>query len=202
MLSRRRFLKEMGLAASTGFLVRNPFNRRTGIVHAQKKPASIWSVDAGEVRVSQGPWTILPAVQPGIHLENLYLRMPDGTRLNAFLYLPENLSRGQKIPGVLNTTPYRNMPRNDSNFARNGYASIFVDGRGSGASEGIPTVEYAPQEHQDTAAVIDWLSKQPWCNKNIGMYGTSYSAFNSVWVAAAIKPPALKAVFVRAGNKC
>jgi len=200
MLSRRMFLREMGLAASTGLLVRNPFDRRWRIAHAQRKPGSIWSVDAGEVRVSQGPWTILPGVEPGVHLENLYLRMPDGVRLNAFLYLPEDLSRGQKVPAVLNTTPYRNMPRNDSTFARNGYASIFVDVRGSGGSEGIPKDEYAPQEHQDTAAVIDWLSKQPWSNGNIGMHGISYSAFNSVWVAAAIKPPALKAIFVRAGT--
>jgi hypothetical protein len=200
MLSRRGFLKEMSVAAGTGFFVRNPFDRSMGIAPARQKPGPIWSVDAGEVRVSRGPWTVLPAVETGVHIEDLYLRMPDGVRLNAFLYLPADLSRHQKIPGVLNTTPYRNMPRKDSNFARNGYASLFVDVRGSGGSEGIPKDEYAPQEHQDTAAVIDWLSRQPWSNGHIGMYGTSYSAFNSVWVAAAIKPPALKAIFVRAGT--
>jgi putative CocE/NonD family hydrolase len=72
--------------------------------------------------------------------------------------------------------------------------------RGSGTSEGIPTDEYAVDECEDTARVIDWFSKQPWSNGNIGMYGASYSAFNSVWVAAALKPPALKAIFVRAGT--
>ena len=200
MLSRRRFLREMSLAAGSGLLLRNPSHFKAGIAPVLQKPGSIWSIDAGQVRVSRGPWTALPAVEPGVHLENLYLRMPDGVRLNAFLYLPANLPRSPKVPGVLNTTPYRNMPRNDSLFARNGYASIFVDVRGSGGSEGIPADEYAPQEHQDTAAVIDWLSRQPWCNGNIGMYGTSYSAFNSVWVAAAVKPPALKAIFVRAGT--
>lgn len=167
---------------------------------AYKPKKRLWAVDAGQVRVSPGPWTTLPVMQPGVRLENLYLRMPDGVRLNAFLYLPKNLSASQKIPGTLNTTPYRYNPRNDSHFARNGYASIFVDVRGSGGSEGFPTDEYSVQEHQDSAHVIDWLSKQPWCNGNIGMYGGSYSAFNSVWVAAALKPPALKAIYAVCGT--
>jgi putative CocE/NonD family hydrolase len=126
--------------------------------------------------------------------------MPDGVHLHALLYLPEDLKRRGKIPGVLNTTPYRNMPRSDSYLARHGYAAIYVDVRGTGASEGVPLDEYSPREHEDTAQVIDWLSKQPWCNGNVGMFGVSYSAFNSVWVAAALKPKALKAIFVLAGT--
>ena len=171
-----------------------------GIASFQPAPDSLWSVDAGKVRVFHGPWAVLPAPAPGVRLESLRLRMPDGVHLHALLYLPEDLKLRGKIPGVLNTTPYRNMPRSDSYFARHGYAAIYVDVRGTGASEGVPLDEYSPQEHEDTAQVIDWLSKQPWCNGNVGMFGISYSAFNSVWVAAALKPKALKAIFVLAGT--
>jgi putative CocE/NonD family hydrolase len=135
-----------------------------------------------------------------VYLENLRLQMPDGVRLNAFLYLPQAMAHGSRLPAVLNTTPYRFSPHADSYFARHGYASLFLDVRGTGGSDGIPTDEYSHEEHQDTAHVIAWLARQPWSNGNVGMYGVSYSAFNSVWVAAALKPPALKAIFVQAGT--
>ncbi|HEV2378376.1 MAG TPA: CocE/NonD family hydrolase [Terriglobia bacterium] len=128
--------------------------------------------------------------------------MPDGVHLNAFLYLPANQQTKAKIPGVINTLPYRYQPGSDSYFARNGYASILVDVRGTGGSEGIPLDEYSPTEYEDTTHVIDWLSKQPWCNGNIGMYGLSYGAFNSVYEAAALKPPALKAICAFSGTDC
>ncbi len=199
--SRREFLGQLGLVASSGFF-RDRFSfdlRATRMMSAAPTAAGLRSVDAGNIRVSPGPWKTLPKMVPGVHLENLRLRMPDGVHLNAFLYLPEDLS-GQKIPAVLKTTPYRNTPEADSFYARGGYGSIFVDVRGSGGSEGIPSDEYSPEEYEDTTHVIDWLSKQPWSNGNVGMYGTSYSAFNSVQIATEVKPPALKAIFAMAGT--
>jgi len=41
--------------------------------------------------------------------------------------------------------------------------------------------------------VIEWLAAQPWSTGAVGMYGTSYSGFNSLQVAAE-RPPALKAI--------
>jgi hypothetical protein len=43
--------------------------------------------------------------------------------------------------------------------------------------------------------VIGWLAEQPWSTGAVGMYGTSYSGFNSLQVAAE-RPPALKAIVV------
>lgn len=197
MISRRRFLESAGIVAGAGVLDHSLLRAGPGI---QNAPARLWATDAGRVRVSAGPWSALPATEPGVRLENLYLRMPDGVRLNAFLYLPGQLSAGLKIPGLLETMPYRYAPQNDSYPARHGYASLFVDVRGTGGSEGIPTTEYSVQEYEDIAQVIDWLSKQPWSNGNVGMYGGSYGAFNSVWTAAAVKPPALKAIFAMCGT--
>ena len=41
--------------------------------------------------------------------------------------------------------------------------------------------------------VIDWLAGQDWCDGRVGMFGTSYSGFNSLQLACE-RPPALKAV--------
>ena len=41
--------------------------------------------------------------------------------------------------------------------------------------------------------MIAWLAEQDWCDGNVGMFGTSYSGFNSLQIAAE-RPPALKAI--------
>ena len=43
------------------------------------------------------------------------------------------------------------------------------------------------------ATVIEWLATQPWSLGTVGMYGYSYSGFNSIQVAME-RPPALKAI--------
>lgn len=197
MLSRRRFLESAGMIAGTSTLAPRIAISLGPFV---KAPSYLWASDAGRVRVSPGPWRTLPTPEPGVHLENLLLRMPDGVRLNAFLYLPDDLSTGQRIPGLLETMPYRYGPEKDSYLARHGYSALFVDVRGTGGSEGRPTTEYSEAEYEDIGHVIDWLSRQPWSNGNVGMYGGSYGAFNSVWTAAVVRPPALKAIFAMCGT--
>ena len=41
--------------------------------------------------------------------------------------------------------------------------------------------------------MIAWLADRPWSNGNVGMFGTSWSGFNSLQVAM-LRPPALKAI--------
>ena len=41
--------------------------------------------------------------------------------------------------------------------------------------------------------MIAWLAEQDWCDGNVGMWGTSYSGFNSLQIACE-RPPALKAI--------
>lgn len=54
---------------------------------------------------------------------------------------------------------------------------------------------YMPYEHEGTDIydIIDWLSKQAWCNGSVGMYGGSYTGF-SQWAAAKQIHPALKTI--------
>jgi len=55
--------------------------------------------------------------------------------------------------------------------------------------------DYAPYEHEGTDIydIIDWISKQTWCNGKVGMYGGSYTGF-SQWAATKKMHPALKTI--------
>ena len=55
--------------------------------------------------------------------------------------------------------------------------------------------EIVPYEHDgsDCYDVIDWISKQPWSDGRVGMYGGSYNGFTQ-WAAAKHLHPALKTI--------
>ena len=74
-----------------------------------------------------------------------------------------------------------------------GFAVCRLDIRGTGSSEGIATDEYTAAELDDICQVIAWLAEQEWSNGRVGMYGTSWSGFNSLQVAC-LRPPALHAI--------
>lgn len=76
--------------------------------------------------------------------------------------------------------------------ADHGYVGIVADVRGKRLSP----EEVAPYEHdaEDVYEVIDWVSKQPWSNGKVGMYGGSYSGF-AQWAGLKYKVhPALKTI--------
>jgi len=169
------------------------------------RASDLWSRDAGAVRVAPGLWPGSTGLVPGVHFENVRLRMPDGVWLNALLYLPDAARGGRRVGTQLTVDPYRAEPNGwvASELVgqvQDGFAAMFLDVRGTGGSEGVCPDEYTEAEYGDTVHVIEWISRQPWSNGAVGMYGTSYSAFNSIWTAAQYKPPALKAIFVRGGT--
>ncbi|RTR02490.1 CocE/NonD family hydrolase [Halomonas nitroreducens] len=132
-------------------------------------------------------------------IENAWIPMPDGARLAAKLWLPEGAEQAP-VPGLLEYIPYRKRDARairDSQihgyFARHGYASVRVDLRGSGDSDGILHDEYLSQELEDGVEVIRWIAAQPWCNGRVGMIGISWGGFNGLQIAA-LQPPELKAV--------
>jgi hypothetical protein len=126
--------------------------------------------------------------------------MEDGVRLAASLFLPEAARGGGTVPVVLEALPYRKddatasyRPEYERLCGEYGYAVARVDLRGTGSSEGLAVDEYPASEQADLCRVIGWLAAQPWSTGAVGMYGTSYSGFNALQVAAE-RPPALKAV--------
>ena len=48
-------------------------------------------------------------------------------------------------------------------------------------------------EQDDIYDIIDWISKQEWCNGKVGMYGGSYTGF-SQWSTVKNSHPALKTI--------
>ncbi len=124
--------------------------------------------------------------------------MSDGVCLSTRLYLPEG--DDGPWPVLLEALPYRKddlTASYASEYRRlrdeGRFAVARVDLRGTGASEGFAEDEYPAQEQADLSEVIAWLAAAPWSNGKVGMYGTSYSGFNSLQLAAE-RPPGLAAV--------
>lgn len=132
-------------------------------------------------------------------VENVWIPMEDGTRLSAKIWLPED-AETNPVPVILEYLPYR---KNDFTalrdsirhpyFAGHGYASIRVDMRGSGDSDGILYDEYLPKEQSDALEILHWIEAQPWSTGKVGMIGKSWGGFNGLQVASH-KPKQLKAV--------
>ena len=132
-------------------------------------------------------------------IENVWVPLPDGTRLAAKIWLPGD-AETRPAPAVFEFLPYRKgdgtAGRDEVMYrylAGHGYAGVRVDLRGHGESEGSPDDEYTQQEHQDAVDVIAWIAEQEWCSGSVGMTGISWGGFNSLQVAA-LRPPALKAI--------
>ncbi|MEY8839860.1 CocE/NonD family hydrolase, partial [Cribrihabitans sp. XS_ASV171] len=132
-------------------------------------------------------------------IENIWIPMPDGTKLAARIWLPED-AEADPVPAILEYLPYRKRDGTVERdhlthpyFAGHGYAGVRVDMRGTGDSEGVCLGEYLMQEQDDALAVIEWLAAQPWCSGKVGMIGISWGGFNGLQVAAR-QPQALGAV--------
>ena len=139
------------------------------------------------------------SLRPITENPDLGINMPDGTRLSARTWIPDD-AKDAPVPAILEFLPYRKRDGTTARdclthpyFAKRGYACIRVDMRGNGDSEGLMEDEYSPQELADAVETIKWLAAQPWCNGNVGMMGISWGGFNSLQVAA-LQPDALKAI--------
>ncbi|MGA2871730.1 MAG: CocE/NonD family hydrolase, partial [Verrucomicrobiota bacterium] len=109
-------------------------------------------------------------------IENTWIPMPDGVKLAARIWLPDN-ARQHPVPAIFNYCPYfaRLFTRPDDDaifpyYASHGYACVRVDIRGSGNSQGRPLDEYVQQEQDDGVEIIQWIASQPWCSGAVGIF--------------------------------
>lgn len=100
----------------------------------------------------------------------------------------------QPLPVVLFYTTYY-QGKTDDFFAKlsaeRNYIGIVAYARGIRSD----LKEYAPYEHEGTDVydIIDWISKQSWCNGKVGMFGGSYTGY-SQWATVKHIHPALKTI--------
>jgi uncharacterized protein len=130
-------------------------------------------------------------------IENLWIPLPDGTRLAAKLWRPVGAGR---FPAILEYLPYRKHDGTRTRdqglhmyLAGHGYACLRVDIRGTGESEGVLHDEYSEVEQLDGCDVIGWIAAQDWCDGQVAMIGISWGGFNGLQIAAR-RPLGLKTV--------
>ncbi len=127
-----------------------------------------------------------PAATESILIEkDVDVPMRDGARLKADVFRPKD---GARVPALLNLGPYQKdklwltpdtleekqnpyMNWETANplwWVPNGYATVRVDGRGSGKSPGH-FEPWSLSEAIDYYDAIEWAAKQPWCNGSVGL---------------------------------
>jgi len=129
--------------------------------------------------------------------------LPDGVVLRADVFRPQEPGH---YPALLSWSAYPRYIQTSGAPAFNneagvvgftvtrGYAHVIVSARGITGSGGEYDPWLSPQEQQDMADTIAWVAEQPWCDGSVGMMGISYFAMSQL-LAAAKRPPALKAIF-------
>jgi putative CocE/NonD family hydrolase len=79
-------------------------------------------------------------------------------------------------------------------IVKSGYALVVVERPGTGASLGTYSAFDAAMA-READEILTWMAAQPWCDGNIGMYGSSAEA-QVQFAAASTGNPHLKALFV------
>ncbi|MBI4882545.1 MAG: CocE/NonD family hydrolase [Actinobacteria bacterium] len=117
----------------------------------------------------------------------VFIDVEGDVRVAAKLYLPTTEA---PFATLVEALPYRQHDITASyadsyrRFVGEGeFAVVRVDLRGTGASGGVAEDEYPDIERRDLRVVIEWIAAQPWSSGKVGLFGTSYSGFNSLHMA-------------------
>ena len=149
-------------------------------------------------------------------VSSTYITMRDGVKIALTICLPKGLSPGDKIPALLYQTRYHrthhlrlpfrwiwnetvdHYPKTEL-FTANGYACIYVDVRGCGASYGFRLGPFSEEEVKDGCDIADWIINQPWSDGNVVSSGISYTGFTSEWLATNNHPAVKSAMTGHSG---
>ena len=123
--------------------------------------------------------------------DSVLIKMRDGSLISATVVRNREITGKQPAIFVFNIYTGSGDKAGARLSASDGYVGIVANTRGKRASP----QEIEPFEHDanDAYDIIDWISKQPWSNGKVGMYGGSYLGF-SQWAAAKKVHPALKTI--------
>ncbi|HLH78274.1 MAG TPA: CocE/NonD family hydrolase [Candidatus Binataceae bacterium] len=140
--------------------------------------------------------------EPSFEIE---VRTRHGMLVRADVFLPSPGASG-RYPVLLAASPYQKelrrlpacwtFPYVETGpielYLSRGYAYVWMDVPGSGASEG----DWDPVSRREGEAIhdaIEYVARQPWCTGKIGMIGQSYFCW-SQWNAARTRPPHLSTI--------
>lgn len=102
---------------------------------------------------------------------------------------------GQLLGTVLGTGNTLLVGGQDRFMNKRGYISVAVDVLGSGMSSGEAQL-LGTAEQEAYGEAVDWVTRQPWFNGQLGLAGTSYLGITSLQTAKQ-QHPAVKAVFAQ-----
>ncbi len=153
--------------------------------------------------MKEGYSVVRPPRQREVNLdENVYVPMRDGAKIAVDIYRPAAQGR---YPAIFSMSPYikeiQQRPPKLSHsieagatsfFVPKGYVHVIAQVRGSGFSQGRYNF-FDLKEQRDGYDLVEWISRQPWCDGNVGMLGDSYFAMIQYLVAAE-KPPHLRCI--------
>ncbi len=126
-------------------------------------------------------------------LRDLSVPMRDGVHLAADVYLPRDAG---PVPVIVTRLPYSKTidfiaePSLGEFWARKGFGFVCQDVRGRFASEGAFDPPCGRHEIDDGTDTIEWITRQPWSNGRVGMWGESYYGY-TCWCGAMGGHPAL-----------
>lgn len=123
--------------------------------------------------------------------DSILIKTPDGAQVSALVVRKKGVTT--PLPAILSFTIYARQTdlKKAKEAADKGYVGVVAYSRGKKNSpDAIVPYEY---DGADANAVIDWISKQPWSNQKVGMYGGSYNGFTQ-WAATKKMHPALKTI--------
>ena len=138
-----------------------------------------------------------------------YVPARDGTKLAIDIFRPSVGGKpvSEPLPVIWTFTPYRRASKLPdgrlvtemeqmpwlATVLKHGYVIAAADVRGDGASFGVSTGAFGPEEATDAFDIIEWLAVQPWSTGKIGMSGVSYQGMTQL-LAASTSPPHLTAI--------
>jgi hypothetical protein len=123
--------------------------------------------------------------------------MSDGAKLAVDIHLPADGPERASFPVIFEYLPYQRSTidvetgrvyditdtKEGKFYLSYGYAIVRADMRGTGASTGW-LMDFMPRLAKDGEQLVGWIARQPWCDGNIGMMGSSYLGWSQTATAS------------------
>ncbi|MDQ3952243.1 MAG: CocE/NonD family hydrolase [Actinomycetota bacterium] len=175
-------IHRVAAVALAGLLIALPLAAAPASAGKDKKKR--WSAERWKASLSKPKYD-------DVDVTTHYIEAEDGTQLSLTVHLPAGLPEKEKIPTLMQMTPYRPLDQSLGGYADyeffvlRGAAYVEADERGTGGSGGC--LDFGGSADRSDARVFaEWIRSQPWSNGKIVTDGVSHPGMGSVVAHAAI----------------